>query len=84
MTVNDPNDRSQWPSGVGRSRTIKAIDGTPMTYTVEDEILQQQSGLPEKLICFQRLRFESGTYELRLAYYMLGVRKYWVWDSTRR
>lgn len=81
MAVDDPNDRSRWPNSVGQTRTIEAIDGSPMTYTIEDEIFRQQSGLPEKLICFQRLRFSEGTYELRLAYYMLGVRRYWVWGQ---
>lgn len=52
-----------------------------MTYTIEDEILMPQSDLPEKLICLQRLRFTDGSYELRLAYYMLGARRYWVWGQ---
>jgi hypothetical protein len=66
---------------VGQTRTVEGIDGRPMTYTIEDEILHPQSGLPEKLICFQRLRFEDGTREVRLAYYMLGARNYWVWGQ---
>lgn len=81
MAVDDPNDRGQWPNNVGQRRTVEAINGMPMTYTIEDEILHQQSELPEKLLCFQRLRFEHGSYELRLAYYMLGARRYWVWGQ---
>lgn len=49
MAVDDPNDRGQWPNNVGQRRTVEAINGAPMTYTIDDEILLQQSGLPEKV-----------------------------------
>ncbi len=77
----DPHDQRHWPRNVGQIRTVDGIDGKPMTFTIEDEILHPPLGLTEKLICFQRLHFEDGSRELRLGYYMLGARDYWVWGQ---
>ncbi|HET7921678.1 MAG TPA: hypothetical protein VFM15_02880 [Gammaproteobacteria bacterium] len=68
----------KWPDNIGKIRDIKAIDGKPIRFTVLDEILHPETGLPQKLICFQPIRWDSGGTALRLGYYMLG------WKEKRR
>lgn len=61
------------PNNIGKRRTITAIDGEKLSFVVEDEIVVPQG--PEKLIYFQKFRWEIGdNVEYRLTYYMIGYK----------
>jgi hypothetical protein len=65
-----------FPCNIDKTRSHKAIDGRKVTYTIEDEIVQQQkSASNPKLIYFQKMRFaEDNRIEYRFTYYMLGYK----------
>lgn len=73
------------PNNVGVSRKIIGIDGTVHRFTITDEIILPQTGLPSKLIYLQYLQFDDGRNEVRLAYYMIGFKPgrkgRWVWGQ---
>jgi hypothetical protein len=73
------------PSTVGKQGSIKDPAGTKWSFTVDAEIMLPQSGLPTKLLCLQRIKFESGAIHLRLGYYIIGKRPSragkWVWGQ---
>ena len=54
-------------------------------FTVTDEIRRRQSNVSHKLICLERLRWDDGRTEFRLAYYIVGkkgrARDRWVWGQ---
>jgi len=63
----------QPPSRVGKTTRREYIDGSPMTYTVLDEIVHIPPSNPDKAIYLQMLQFEDdGRQEMRLCYYMIG------------
>jgi len=64
------------PNNIGKRRSHTGIDGSTIHKTVEDEIvLRQRTARHEKLIYFQKLRFEEdGRLEYRFTYYMLGFK----------
>jgi hypothetical protein len=65
-----------WPDNVGKIRKWKAIDETAVHVKITGEIqCEQGSGTHSKLICLQRIQFESdGHIEYRFTYYMVGVK----------
>jgi hypothetical protein len=73
------------PSNIGKKRTIVDITGVKQYFTVLDEVIQAQSTAPNKVIYLQKLQFEDGHIELRLAYYILGEKPKmagkWVWGQ---
>ena len=62
------------PSQKHKVRRIKNIHGVTVSYTVEDEIHRRQGDDGGKVLVLQRLRWNDGRDELRLAYYMIGQR----------
>jgi hypothetical protein len=62
------------PTQKNKIRVISNINGQPVSYLVEDEIQRLQSGDEGKLLVLQRLKWNDGRRELRLAYYMVGRR----------
>jgi hypothetical protein len=60
------------PSRIGKTSTRKRIDGTPLVYTVEDEVTVRSTSNPGKAFFFQKLRFDDGQVEYRLCYYMIA------------
>ena len=63
------------------------INGIPLSYVVEDEIVRIQSDYPEKAIYLQKLRFENEERtELRLAYYIIAKKPRmagkWAWGQS--
>jgi hypothetical protein len=74
------------PSNIGRRcRAEKPVRGH-FHFTIVDEFYVRQSGLPNKLIYLQKMKFESdGREELRLGYYIIGKRRRmrgrWVWGQ---
>ncbi len=60
-------------------------DGHRIHFTIVDEIQKAQSDYPHKMICLQKVQFNDGRIELRLAYYILGkkpkMRGKWVWGQ---
>ena len=73
------------PSNKGRKGAIKDTNGVNWIFLIEDEIMLPQSGLPNKLLCFQRIRFENGENFFRLGYYIIGKKPSragkWVWGQ---
>jgi len=67
---------SDYPNNVGKRRTLKAIDGKKLRFTVIDEIIREQRGGPHrKLLYFQKIKHEpDDRIEYRLTYYMEGNR----------
>jgi len=66
------------PSRKGKTTRRKDINGKPMVYTVEDEIVRIPKSNPEKAIYLQMLSHKEGRQEMRLCYYMIcknGKRK---------
>jgi len=61
------------PSRIGKVTRRKNIDGSPMVYTVLDEIVHIPRSNPNKAIYLQMLQFEDDKHkEMRLCYYMIG------------
>ena len=59
--------------------------GRRFHFAITDQITKLQSDNGRKLICLQRVEFEDGRKELRLAYYIIGkkprMRNKWVWGQ---
>lgn len=63
------------PSRIGKTTRRKYINGNPMTYTVQDEIVPIPQNNPATAIYLQMLQFEDdGRKEMPLCYYMVGHR----------
>jgi hypothetical protein len=60
-------------------------DGYKYKFTVTDEIVRLQTGMPDKLLCLQLIEFEDRKKEVRLGYYIIGkkpkMRGKWVWGQ---
>jgi len=74
------------PNNIGKPRCIKTIYGAKCYFIIEDEILHNQHDAHNKLIGFQRIKFEADNrIEYRLGYYMVGVKPgakgRWVWGQ---
>jgi len=74
------------PSKIGKKGALIDIDGNKQHFIILDEVTHVQSTYPGKVICLQRLRFESDCHiELRLAYYIIGKKPKmagkWVWGQ---
>jgi len=56
-----------------------------LALTIQDEIYRFQSDFPEKAIVLQKVHFEDCSFELRLAYYIIGkkpsMKGRWVWGQ---
>lgn len=74
------------PCNKGRTCVARKPKGGHFYFTVVDEIYIPQTGLPEKLIYLQQIKFaKDGRIELRLGYYIIGkrpaMRGRWVWGQ---
>jgi hypothetical protein len=74
------------PTNIGDVSQITDIKGVKKTIKILDEIIIPAANFPEKVLCFQKVMFvEDNKIELRLAYYMVGVRGKtkgrWVWGQ---
>jgi len=81
--VVEPDKR---PNNIDKRRCIKTICGDECYFIIEDEILHNQHDAHNKLIAFQRIKFEADNrIEYRLGYYMVGVKPgakgRWVWGQ---
>jgi hypothetical protein len=63
-----------YPSHIGQKRSLKDINGNPGYFTIIGEMIRPEINHPEKLIYLQRIQWHTGNCELRLCYYMLGVK----------
>ena len=73
--AKQPEGQSEYPplpSRIGKVTKRVFIDGSPMEYTVVDEITRMPASTPGKAIYLQLLRFANGREELRLCYYMIA------------
>lgn len=75
-----------YPQRVGKRGLLRMPPrGRHVGFEIIGEIKRPQSGLPTKLICLQRIRFDGGHEELRLGYYIIGKRRgmrgRWVWGQ---
>lgn len=72
-------------SRIGRSVTMKMPDGRLVSGEIIDEIVRVQSDYPDKQLHAQLIVFEDGRREVRLGYYIKGVkpgrRGQWVWGQ---
>jgi len=65
-------------SGIGEVTITKKIDGSPLVFRVEDEIVFLATANPKKAFCVQLLRmwddegFDKGLIEYRICYYMIA------------
>ena len=62
------------PSRVGKTTERRTINGSPMVYTVEDEVVFVAPSNEKKAFCFQKLRHGNGREEYRICYYMIAVK----------
>jgi hypothetical protein len=63
------------PSRIGKTTQRKYMDGSPMSFTVLDEIVHVPASNQKKAIYLQMLKFaDDGRTEMRLCYYVLGHR----------
>ena len=59
-------------SRIGCKTTRKMIDGKPLIYTVIDEDIFLAPSNNRKAFCLQKLKFDDGCEEFRIAYYMIA------------
>ena len=82
--VPKPKRIPPYPNSIGKSGSLTTIDGN-YGFTIADKIVRPPTGMPEKLLCLQRIEFEDGKKELRLAYFIIGKkpkrRGKWVWGQ---
>lgn len=81
-----PSENPPIPQNVGKRRKINTIHGKSVSYIIEDEISRLQSAATNKVITFQKIRFEEDQrIEFRFGYYMIGVKGRtigkWVWGQ---
>jgi len=74
------------PSHVGKRGSLRhPPDDHKTDFTITDEIQRIQSNFPAKIICLQRIRFDYGAEEVRLAYFIIGKKPKmlgrWVWGQ---
>lgn len=62
------------PSHKGQTKVWKDIEGKEVSFSIEDEIVQQEKGYPEKAIYLQKLRRKNGEIMFRFCYFMIGVK----------
>src|SRR4051794_30133464 len=62
------------PSRIGKTTTRQRIDGSPLVYTVKDEVTIPSLSCPGKAFYLQKLQFEHGQVEFRICYYMIAHR----------
>jgi hypothetical protein len=69
------NDLPKLKDHVGQPGKLTLPDKSVKHYHVTGEIYVQQTGMPKKYFCLQRIEFdEDGRIELRLGYYIIGKR----------
>ena len=74
------------PNNIGKSMSWRNIRGVRRSFQVVDEIRRVQSDAPNKVICLQMIAcLDDGRTELRLGYYMIGVKPRmagkWTWGQ---
>lgn len=74
------------PPKIGKGGKPKLPDGRVVHYRITDEIRIPQTGMPQKILCLQRIEFEGDNHiEVRLGYYIIGkkprMRGRWVWGQ---
>ncbi|MBI3538287.1 MAG: hypothetical protein HY070_12115 [Chloroflexi bacterium] len=74
------------PSRIGkRGVLVLPPDGKRLRFEITGEIRKFQSDLSSKIIVLERVRFDDGRIELRLAYYIIGkkprMQGKWVWGQ---
>ena len=83
--LDAPRRYPTYPDNVRKTGMQRHPDGRKRKFTIVDEIIWPQSTAAWKLICFQKIRYEDGIDELRLAYYIIGKRPgmkgKWVWGQ---
>jgi hypothetical protein len=73
------------PSRLNKTTRRKAIDGSPLEYTVVEEEVFPASSNTGKAFCLHKLQYSSGKVEFRIGYYMIAhkprVRGKWAWGQ---
>ena len=73
------------PNNIGQKRSLTGINGDHRSFTIIDEIPHVPRDNPEKVIYFQKLKFDGARdVEFRIGYYMIGkkpgrTKGRWVW-----
>jgi hypothetical protein len=74
------------PSMLGARRKIPTIRGEDRRGRIVGEIRRLQSTYDNKVLVLHRLRWDDGSVELRVGYYMIGVRpgarNRWTWGES--
>jgi hypothetical protein len=73
------------PSGKGKTRRLKTIDGHPRSYEIVDEEVFLASSDSGKAFAIHKLKYDDGSVEFRIGYYMIGrnpkMRGKWAWGQ---
>jgi hypothetical protein len=75
------------PSNVGkRGKIVSPGSNTVSYFTIKEEIRRNDSSREGKILCLQKIEFESGPHtEIRLGYYVIGtkpkMKDKWVWGQ---
>ena len=73
------------PKRLGKKTKAKAIDGSPLVYTVIDEEVFLAKSNPNKAFSLHKIRHEDGREEFRIGYYMIAhkprMKGRWAWGQ---
>lgn len=73
------------PDNINKRGSLRAPDGKEYHYKIVEQIHKFQSDDPEKAIVLQKILFDDGRIEIRLAYYIIGkkpkMKGQWVWGQ---
>lgn len=73
------------PTNKNKRGRLVGQDGTVHHFTIIDQIEHFQSDYREKALILQKIQFDDGSEEVRLAYYIIGkkpgMKGKWVWGQ---
>jgi hypothetical protein len=73
------------PTRLHKTTVTKAIDGTPLVYTVIDEEMVPALSNSKKVFALHYVRLGDGREEIRIGYYMIAHKKRmrgkWAWGQ---
>ena len=85
MAKKRNNKIPEYPNNIGKTRTLININGVKRKIKILDEIIFPQKGIDYKIFCIQKLQVEDRKPEIRIGYYMIGVKGRmkgrWTWGQ---
>jgi len=78
-------DSEKLPSKINCAGKLRDPNGSSRPFLIEDEIVQRQSNFPNKFFVLQKLKFDGDVREIRLGYYIIGIKPKmkgkWTWGQ---